>query len=251
MPKRKASAEAEIPEVSNTPINLAGLLSKKAVFQPFKLWVVGTTPLICHAWSQKAKIEMLSKQVKAVKSGKEARDPEQDFVDSLYEMQPNVFGFPATGVKNCILSAAHKDRGVARSSVLSSLWIDAEMVKVRPALAGAICDMPLIRIWGSDPEMREDMTKIGTGLNKVANLAYRAQFSTWALRITGRFNVSMLNAEALAFLIQQSGMASGLGEWRNERKGMFGAFRLATENDEKAWEAFSKKKGPLPKLTEE
>ena len=211
MAKRKASDEPEIPEVSNTPINLAGLLSKKAVFQPFKLWVVGTTPLICHAWSQKAKIEMLSKQVKAVKSGKEARDPEQDFVDSLYEMQPNVFGFPATGVKNCILSAAHKDRGVARSSVLSSLWIDAEMVKVRPALAGAICDMPLIRIWGSDPEMREDMTKIGTGLNKVANLAYRAQFSTWALRITGRFNVSMLNAEALAFLIQQSGMASGLG----------------------------------------
>ena len=248
MPKKSKQDEiqVDIPEISKEPVNLAGLLSKKPIFQAFKLWVVGTTPLIVHAWSQKAKLEMLSKQVKAVKPGKEARNPEQDFVDSLYEMTEGVYGFPATGVKNCILSAAHKDRGVARSSVLSSLWIDAQMTKVRPALAGAICDMPLIRIWGSEPQMREDMTKIGSGLNKIANLAYRAQFSTWALRVTGRFNSSVLSAETLAFLIQQSGMASGLGEWRNERRGLFGAFRLASEEDEAQWDAFSKGKGPLP-----
>ena len=226
--------------------SLAKLLSKKPIFDKFRLWIIGDTPLITHAWSEKAKREMLSKQVKATKGGKEARDPQGDFVSSLYEMGEGVYGFPATGVKNCILSAAHKDKGLARTAVMAGLWIDADMVRGRPALAGAVCDMPLIRIWGGDPEMREDMVKIGAGMNKTANLAYRGQFSVWAMRVTGRVNSTTITPEALSFLIQQSGMSSGLGEWRNERKGMFGAFHMATVDEETEWEAFAAGKGKLP-----
>ena len=94
--------------------------------------------------------------------------------------------------------------------------------------------------------MREDMTKIGSGLNKIANLAYRGQFTVWAMKITGQFNPVVLTAEALSFLVQESGLASGLGEWRNERKGVFGAFHLATAQEEVEWDAFVKGKGPLP-----
>lgn len=226
--------------------SLTAQLSGKTKFKRFKVWIVGDTPIITHAWSEKAKREMLQKQVKATKAGKEARDPQADFVSSLYEMGDGIFGFPATGVKNCILSAAHKDKGIARSGVMAALWIDADMVRVRPALAGAVCDMPLIRIWGTPPEMREDMVKIGAGLNKTANLAYRAQFTVWAMCVSGRFNPAVINEEALAFLIQESGFASGLGEWRNERKGMFGAFHMADADEESAWEAFSAGNGPLP-----
>lgn len=247
MPKKSKEVEVkEAPEHSATPINLSALLSKKAIFQSFKIWIIGDTPLITHAWSQKAKLEMLSKQVKATKGGKEARDPQADYVSSLYDMGDGTFGFPATGFKNAVLSSAHKDKGIARSSVMSALWIDAQMVRTRPALAGAVCDMPLIRIIGGDPEMREDMVKIGSGLNKVASLAYRGQFTVWAMQISGRFNASVVTAEALTFLINEAGMASGLGEWRNERKGMFGAFHLASMEEQEVWERYSLGKGPLP-----
>lgn len=232
--------------MTTTEKSLTAQLSGKTKFQGFKVWIVGDTPIITHAWSEKAKREMLQKQVKATKAGKDARDPQADFVSSLYEMGDGVYGFPATGVKNCILSAAHKDKGIARTGVMAALWINADMVRVRPALAGAVCDMPLIRIWGSQPEMREDMVKIGAGLNKTANLAYRAQFTVWAMCVTGRFNPAVLNEESLAFLIQESGFSSGLGEWRNERKGMFGAFHLADVDEEAAWEAFAAGKGELP-----
>lgn len=218
--------------------SLSSSLTKKAKFKNFSVWVVGDTPLITHAWSEKAKREMLQKQVKAPKAGKEARDPQADFVNSLYEMGEGVYGFPATGLKNCILSVAHKDKGIPRSQVMSALWINAEMVRTRPALAGAICDMPLIRIHGGAPEMREDMVKIGAGLNKTANLAYRGQFTVWAMRVTGRFNADILGSEQLAFLIDEAGFACGLGEWRNERKGMFGAFHRANAEEEAQWEAF-------------
>ena len=232
--------------MTETVKSLTSIMSTKTKFENFRVWIIGDTPIITHAWSEKARREMLEKQVKATKPGKEPRDPDGDFVSSLYPMGDGVFGFPATGVKNCILSAAHKDKGIARTNVLAALWVDAEMVRVAPARAGAICDMPLIRIWGSDPEMREDMVKIGAGMKKTANLAYRAQFSIWAMRITGRFNPTVLKEEALGFLVQESGFSSGLGEWRNERRGMFGAFRMADVNEEKAWENFANGKGPLP-----
>lgn len=233
--------------------NLTAALSKGSAYKRFAIWIVGDTPLIVHAWSQKAKLEMLGKQVKAVKGGKAARNPEEDFVNSLYEMGDGTYGFPTMGIKNCILSAAHKDRGIARSAVLGALLLDANMVRTRPALHSAMCDMPLTRIYGGDPEQpehpplcREDMVKIGAGLNKTANLAYRAQFTIWAMHVTGRYNTSILSDEALGFLIMEAGMAAGLGEWRNERRGLFGAFHLADAEESKQWDAFRAGKGSLP-----
>jgi len=248
---KKTKATPSEPQISDKPVNLGSLLSIKPIFQPLHIWLVGDTPLITHAWSHKAKLEMLQKQVKATKAGKEPRDPQADFVSSLYEMGKDakgrqIYGFPVTGVKNAIMSAAHKDKGIARSGVLSALWLNADMVRTRPALAGAICDMPLVRIYGGDPEMREDMVKIGAGLNKVASLAYRGQFTIWALKISGRFNPAVLTAEALTFLISESGLSAGLGEWRNEKKGIFGAFHLADLKEQQQWEKYAEGKSPLP-----
>jgi hypothetical protein len=230
-------------------ISLAAALSVPTNYKRFSFIVVGDTPLITHAWSEKARREMLGKQIGITKPGKEARDPQADFLNSLYSMgadEEGVFGFPAMGLKKCMLSAAHKDKGLARTSARQGLWLDAEMVRTRPALAGAICDMPLIRIHGSKPEMREDMVRVGSGLNKTSTLAYRAQFTTWAFRVTGRYNSTIFKPASLAFLVREAGESSGLGEWRIEKDGMFGAFHLADVAEEKAWNDFIDNGGPLP-----
>lgn len=240
------TAAVKTPEIPDKPVNLSETMTTKSLYAGFNVWLVGTTPIIVHAWSEKAKREMLQKQVKAAKGGKEARDPQADFVSSLYDMGDGTYGFPATGVKKSILSVAHKDKGVAKSAVMSSLFIKADMVRVRPALAGAVCDMPLIRIYGSKPEMREDMVRVGVGLNKTASLAYRGQFTTWGMRISGLFNASTLNADQLTFLIREAGMACGLGEWRNEKSGVFGMFRIANVKESKQWDDFAAGAGPLP-----
>jgi hypothetical protein len=237
-----AKAQSKPDDDAGSPI----LMVRRARNKHFALWIVGDTPLIVHAWSEKAKGKMLEKQVKAVRGGKDARDPQQDFVDSLYEMGDGTYGFPSTGLKNCIMSVAHKDKGVAKTGVLAALWIDAEMVRVRPARAGAICDMPLIRIYGAKPEMREDMVRVGQGLNKTSTLAYRGQFTVWGCKVTGRFNSDILTQEALGFLVEEAGMACGIGEWRIEKRGVFGSFHLASAQEEVAWDAFASGKGKLP-----
>lgn len=254
MSKKTKSVQADEPKKTVAPtadiVNLSKMLSKQRIFQGARFWIVGDFPLIVHAWSQKAKEEMLQKQVKATKPGKAARDPQADFISSLYEMGNGNYGFPVTGLKNAILSVSHKDKGIARSAVQGALFLEAQMVKARPALAGAICDMPLVRIYGDKPAMREDMVKIGSGLNKVASLAYRGQFTNWAFRIECKYNPTILTAEALAFLIQEAGVACGLGEWRNERRGVFGAFHLATPEEEALWEKYAAGKGPIPQAVQ-
>ena len=47
--------------------------------------LVGDSGLIVHAWSEKAKRLMLSKQMKVAKKGAhDAKNPVQDFIDSAY-----------------------------------------------------------------------------------------------------------------------------------------------------------------------
>ena len=46
--------------------------------------IVGDSPLIMHKWSEKAKKEILDKQMKKAKTkGPDAKDPVRDFIDSL------------------------------------------------------------------------------------------------------------------------------------------------------------------------
>lgn len=245
---KKVAADIEPADDNlSEQVNLARFLSQKAVFKGFSFWIVGDTPLICHSWSEKARLEMLQKQTGAIKAAKAKRDAEADFRSSLYKIDDDRFGFPATAVKKCMLSAAHKDKGIPQTVVMRSLWIDAPFVRVQTAHPGAVCDLPLLVLHGGDPEMREDMVRIGAGMRKTANLAWRGQFKVWALRVVGRYNASVLNELVLEYLINEAGMACGIGDWRNEKSGMFGAFHLAKADEEKQWDAFAKGKGPLPK----
>ena len=245
MPKQKPILTDA--ELKDNVISLRALLAGKTTFKRFSQWIVGDTPLITHSWSEKARLDMLRKQVKAVKAaGRQARDPEEDFRNSLYEIRKDVYAFPTTATKLALMSAAHMDKGISKTAILSNVWLDCAMYKVTPALAGAVCDMPLTRIYGAKPEMREDMVRVGSGLNKTSTLAYRAQFFPWAAKVSGRFNPTQVPPEALAFLFDEAGRACGLCDWRNEKRGVFGAFHMADEQEELEWAAFAKGEGPIP-----
>ena len=54
-------------------------------FEVVEFKIVGDTPLIVHAWDEKAKRMMLEKQMgKAAKTKHEIKVPTNDFINSLY-----------------------------------------------------------------------------------------------------------------------------------------------------------------------
>ena len=83
--------------------------------------VKGKTPLISHAWSEKAKKEMLNKCMKKNVEARPAKDPFKDFMETLYWITPRPnefaeeafnkaikdgakFGYKATAFKSAIAS---------------------------------------------------------------------------------------------------------------------------------------------------
>ena len=80
MPAKAKAAAAAGVDVGRVAVtagtqtqSLSAALTKDSIFAEFHMWLIGDTPLITHAWSHKAKEEMLSKQVKATRGGRAER----------------------------------------------------------------------------------------------------------------------------------------------------------------------------------
>lgn len=187
--------------------------------------IVGDSPLIVHKWSEKAKKEILDKQMKKAKTkGHDAKDPVRDFIDSLYWLdgEPEEkteegfvraiqdgarFGFPSVAFKASAVAAGYRS-GVTKNlvSMYGAFHIDGEFVEIKGI-----------------PEMREDMVRVGMG---VADIRYRGEFKEWSATFQVKYNASVISLEQLVNLFNLGGFACGLGEWRPEKGGAFGMYHI-------------------------
>lgn len=180
--------------------------------------LIGDTELITHAWSEKAKKQILAKQQKKNTGGKEIRDPQAEYESGFYHFPGGGYGFPAIGIKQCVVGIAHKDYGIEKTLVRKSLFVDGE-----PDESGN----RLVKIVG-EPKMREDMVTIGMG---TADLRYRPQFLPWFMDVTIQYNEDFMSAEQIVNLFNLAGFGVGLGEWRPEKGGQSGMFHVATSEE--------------------
>ena len=193
--------------------------------------IVGDTPLIMHAWSEKAKRMMLEAQMGVAKGKKkEAKNPVDDFIRSMYWLTPMPedgtmesfeeaiangarFGFPVTAFKQAAISAAYR-MGWAKDkmSMRGAFFIDSD-------------ENGMIEIHSDTPEMREDMVKIGMG---TADIRYRGEFKNWYADLTISYNANgQYSLENIVNIINAGGYVCGVGEWRPERDGQNGMFHVA------------------------
>ena len=187
--------------------------------------LIGDTPLISHAWSEKAKKELLGKQMKAAKPGREAKDPIEAYEQSLYRIEGGGYGFPSVAFKSAAVTACTSVAGITKVAARQSFHVVGEQTTVRGAFNGSLMRFDLVRILGSEPEMREDMVRIGMG---TADIRYRAQFWPWRATVGVRFNANVLSAEQIINLFNTAGFGVGIGEWRSEKDGQHGLFHVAT-----------------------
>lgn len=181
---------------------------KKPNLQVINFSIYGTSPLIVHRWSEKAKKEILDKQMKKAKTVKKAKDPEKDYEDSLYRLSDGSFGFPAVAFKCAAVRAATS--------------LDMTMVQARQLFHVIADDGDLVRLNGT-PEPREDMVRLN---GKVPDIRYRGEFKKWSVDLAVRYDADAFSTEQLCNLFERAGFSVGVGEWRPEKNGIFGCFSL-------------------------
>jgi len=200
MPPRKTTAGPGQPE---------GILLVRPDIKHIEVPIEGLSSLIVHAWSEKAIKMMLDKQTKRARTGREAKSPEEDYRSSLYVHAEGWYGFPATAFKNAMVRAG--------------TYTDDKMTFLRGAFyVNGTKDRELITIDG-EPAPREDMVRVGMG---TADIRYRAEFADWSALLRVEFNARAVSEEQVVNLIEVAGFSVGVGDWRPEKDGDHGRFRV-------------------------
>ena len=179
--------------------------------QHVNVTLIGDSPLICHAWSKKAKEEMLSKQMKKAKQAKGAKDPERDYKESLYHLPGGKYGFPAVAFKSAAVDACSHIANVTKVEARGAFHIVGDMIEIQ-----------------GKPTPREDMVRIGMG---TADIRYRGEFKDWRCSFNVRYNANVILPEQILNLFNTAGFAIGIGEWRPQRDGSFGMFHVQAKGE--------------------
>ena len=201
-------------------INIPAMKIKK-----FDLRIVGDSPLISHAWSEKARLMMLAKQQKRASAGKEIRNPMKEYAESLYWIsekpdfdkmteeeifqatQEGTFGFPCIAFKAAAVDGAYQSNAIDKKTTARAAFrIDGEFA-----------------ILEGKPNLREDVGRIGMGS---ADLRYRAEFKDWATVLHITYNETAMSLEQIVNIINIGGFACGIGDWRVAKDGVYGCFHV-------------------------
>lgn len=175
----------------------------------YVLRIVGDSPLMSHAWSEKARKQIRKKQTGEPSEKKAPKNPQQEYEAAKYVLEDGRCGIPAIAFKLAAVAAARHVENLTMTYIYGVFHVIGEHAVIEGV-----------------PEMREDMVKVGPGMSKVADLRYRPIFNEWATNLTIRVNSRALSLEQLVHLFNQAGFSVGVGEWRPERRGDKGMFHV-------------------------
>lgn len=191
---------------------MAAITLKPIARRKMTFGIRGTSPLIMHQWSEKAKREMRDKQQEGKKTKtREKRVPAEEAKAATYTTKSGEIGIPGMAFKSALVTAAHKDIGVEKTLVRKALFL--------------VSDDPnkVLPITGSAPVVREDMVRVGMGS---ADLRYRPEFAEWSCQIELEVDSELLQRDDVLALVDRAGFGVGICEWRPEKGGEFGRFEI-------------------------
>lgn len=208
-----------------------------------KIRIVGDSPLIVHAWSEKAKREMLDTQTGKNKTKKKpCKLPFDDFARALYWITPmptETIKDPCNGEQREVVTEELFDKAVkegakfgfpansfkmaGNSAAYRMGWVKNQM-QLRGAYFISSEYGELAEIKGDVPMLREDTVRVGMGSS---DLRYRPIFENWYCDLTLTIDKGYgLSLDDIVNVIQAGGSGVGIGEWRPEKDGIFGRYHV-------------------------
>lgn len=183
----------------------------------YEIPVRGLSPLIMHAFGEKAKQMMRDKQAgKKSRKKLDPKDPVQEAEAATYRLPDGRPGMPAAGFKAAIVGASRLYDGLTLVETKQLIFVEGEGPDQLVAIEG-------------DSYIREDTPRIGMG---TTDLRYRPCFPEWSAVLAVTFIPARIDLESVVSLVNAGGMG-GVGEWRpsapKSLTGTFGRFEVPAD----------------------
>lgn len=215
---RKAAADAIAKaREQNAQATDGQIIISRIETETIQIPLVGTSPLMTHKFSEKAKRQMLD-AMQGRKTPKQAKDPQAEYETAAYRTDDGGYGIPAIAFKSATVSAARFfGKSVTMVGLRQTLFVAGEFSRTE--------GMQLVRIIG-EPEMREDVVRVNNG---GTDLRYRPCWYEWEVEIDVTYVRSMLTRDSVLSLVEAGGLGVGVGEWRVEKRGDSGTYMIHPE----------------------
>jgi len=196
-------------------------------------FLLGETPLIMHRKSLSLAKELILPAAKKNRAEKEStlkHDMEAEFRDALYlnrdTKEPARLHLPAGMFSKSLANAALDNKGAKK----------AQLFRLTSVVT------PNINCFGI-PYMFLRAGVLG-GMNKSPDIHGRAILPEWACSVTYSYVRNLITETSIINLLAAAGHMIGIGDWRVEKGGTSGRFKLVSSEDA-TWQRITKTQGRM------
>jgi hypothetical protein len=174
----------------------------------------GTSPLLIHRFTEQNEVEKATRRV-IVDS---VKDPREEAKKVAYIADDGTFYFSASAIPNAMSTAGsnHKMKGSRKSLrfiVPSAVRITSDTITI---LNGA----------GPAKDFEVDGRPVTIPATKGRVMRYRPRFNEWGAVFDLVINDNLLSLDTAHQLLNEAGEQVGIGDFRPEKRGPFGCFRV-------------------------
>lgn len=174
--------------------------------------VSGTADLIQNKFSQKS-VEQMLKSHMGISVQRERKKPREVLEEATVRNMDGVVALPPTAFKLAMISAATQIKGLKKTQLRIALFVQGNSVPVQYR----------------ETLPRMDITRT-SGVGRTPDVRFRPSFQDWKARMIITFS-DMLTVQTVVDLLNRAGQV-GVGEWRPEKNGVYGTFRVTRHIDD-------------------
>lgn len=173
----------------------------------------GTSPLLIHRFGEEAQEKKSTRRTDI-----QERDPRAEATKCAYIAPDGTFYFSAFSIPGCMRGegANHKMRGsrkTLRFIVPSAVRMESDMITI---MNGE----------GPAKDFEVDSRPVTIPATKGRIMRHRPRFNCWGAKFRIILNDDLLSTETAQMLLTNAGQSIGIGDFRPEKGGPFGCFRI-------------------------
>lgn len=173
----------------------------------------GCTPLLIHRFGEAAEQTKPTRRVEAT-----VKNPREEAEKVAYIAPDGTYFFNSFAIPGCMGNAgsSHKTKGSRKSLryiVPSAVRMTSDTVTI---LNGA----------GPAKDFEVDARPVTIPATKGRVMRYRPRWDQWGAKFDLLLNEELLSAEMAHQLLTEAGQSIGIGDFRPEKRGPFGTFRV-------------------------